>query len=246
MAQVTQQTHRIRPHHVGPNRKITVPSLIDMMHIVAWDNAELLGASVYDLHNEGITWAMIKYRLEVHQYPDHNEDLTIESYPSGNDRTFVYRDYRAFNQKNELVAEAASTWLVMDLTSRKMTTLRDYMEPLVQVPPGREPLPRANQRLRPLKEIGASAEFPVSWHELDPNHHVSNTHYFRWALEAFGEKWLDSRQLQSIEVHFKAETHAGDRVKSSYHQKGKSEFLHEIQRLSDGKPSALAISIWKD
>ena len=52
MAQVTRQTHRIYPHQVGPNRLITVPSLIDMMHIVAWDSAEELGASVYDLHKD--------------------------------------------------------------------------------------------------------------------------------------------------------------------------------------------------
>lgn len=246
MAQISRQTHRIRAHHVGPDRRIDIPSLLDMMHIVAWDNAEMLGASVYDLQNEGITWAMIKYRLEVFQLPLHNEHLTIESHPSGNDRGFVYRDYRAFDKDDKLVAQASSTWLVMDLKTRKMTSLRPYMKPLVQVPEASRPLDRANHRLRPLKEATDSKDFPVRWHDLDPNQHVSNTTYFVWALEALGATALNNRRLKEIEVHFKAETHAGDQIASAWQQANDSIYLHEIKRLSDGKTVALGRSVWEN
>ncbi|MEO0896396.1 MAG: acyl-ACP thioesterase domain-containing protein [Bacteroidota bacterium] len=244
MSQVTRIQESVHPYQVDPHRKLTIPALIDIMHIAAWKSAEDLGASVYDLHKDGITWAMVKYRLEVFRYLDHHETFHIESYPSGHEKSFVYRDYHAFDAVGNQVARASSTWLVFDLETRRMSTLRDYMVPILHCPEEREPLERPSQRLGRLKVETSSLTFPVRWHELDPNNHVTNTMYFLWALEAMGKDWLNTHQLKEIEVHFKAETTAGDQVVSAYHQVDDHTFLHEIKRASDGKTSALARTVW--
>ncbi len=246
MAVVTRQIHQIFPFQVDPLRRLTIPSLIDLMHIAAWENSAVLGASVYDLHKQGITWAMIKYRLEVFRYPGHDEKLSVESWPSGFERSFVYRDYRAYDPAGQLVAQASSTWLVMDLHTRKMTQIRDFIIPLLQVPEGCHPLPRASEKLRPLAGTNPSQAFPVRWHELDANGHVANTMYFLWALEALGADWLNAHELTNIEVQFRSELRSGQEVLSTYQQEEEGVISHDLRRKSDDKVVALARSQWKN
>lgn len=245
MSQVSTRTFLIRAHEVGQDRVMTIPDLIKVMHEVAWFNAKELGASVYDLHEQGITWALTRFQLQVHQLPLHESEINVSSYPAGNARAFVYRDYHAETLTGQPVATASSTWLVLDLKTRQMSHVRDYMHAITQIPTGRTPVERIRQPLRPVAEPTGSRDFEVRWHELDPNGHVTNITYCTWVLESLPYEHLDQFKLTHIDLQFKAETKLEDQVRASWTFLGPLQIAHQISRLSDGKVLALAKSTWK-
>ncbi len=215
------------------------------MHESAWYNAKVLGASVYDLHQQGITWAMISYQLEVHHLPLHEEVIEVSTYPAGHARSFVYRDYHAHTPDGQRIASASSTWLVLDLKTRHMTKLRDFMFPLIHVPEGREPLARAARKLPALTEATGMTQFRVRWHELDPNGHATNVCYLIWSLESLPLEFLAQHQLVRFAFSIQAETQAGEYITASWQVLPDGERRHLLTRSSDGKTVAQAVSHWR-
>ena len=235
MAASHTEIFKVRSHEVDIHWRITLPSLIGLMQEAAGKSAKNLGASISDLHAKGTTWVMTRMKLDLTQYPIYEEDFAVETWPSGSERAFVYRDYRLYNDQKQLIGKATSTWLVLDIHTRRMTRVSEFLHPLTQVPVDFTPLPRATGKLVMPEEILNTVRFSVRWHDLDPNRHVNNTLYVQWALEALPESILANSCVSEIDVIIRAEGNFGDTIISTVAECGHHEYMHLITRESDGK-----------
>lgn len=235
----------IRAQDIDRYSRAKVSALIAYMQEVAWENAASLGASVTELQKQGISWVMTRIKLEIFRYPVHQETITVRSWPSGHERTFVYRDYFIYDETDALIAQASSTWLVFDMKTRRMIRVPEQFHGIIHPHPTVPPLPRAKDRLRITEEMEPGRQLNVRWHDLDSNDHVSNFLFFQWPLEALSPDWLASRQLQSIDLIIKAEVTWGDRILTAALPVAANEYLHQITRQADGKEVARALTKWR-
>src|SRR5690606_41043803 len=135
------------------------------MQEAAWNNTITLGISMYELLERGLTWVLQRFRVEMFRYPGHNEEITIETWASGRERVFLHRDFRVYSTDRELLGQATSVWLVMDVVKRQMVSVPDFIT-AVEVVPGEEPLPFAKGKLPQLQEATYEAHMPVRWHDI--------------------------------------------------------------------------------
>ncbi len=246
MSLASRFSYVIRAHEVDRHWRLSLPSLLHLMHEAAWQNTLALDAAIPQLHARGITWAMVRLRLEMTHYPRQQEEIWVESWPSGGDRGLVYRDYRLYDANQQPIGQATSTWLVLDLETRRMQGLPADLAALIEPPAGFPPLPRASGRLRPPAEPASPRRFAVRWHDLDPNGHVNNVLYAQWAAEALPEALLNQQRLRLLDLVLRAECTYHDVVLSAAGPAPEpGAFLHTITRESDQKLLAQARSVWE-
>lgn len=224
-----------------------MPALVSYMQEAAWENTRDLGISMYDLLERGLTWVLQRMRVEMFRYPEHGESVTIETWASGRERVFLHRDFRIYTSGNELLGQATSVWLVMDVVKRQLVSVPEFITQ-VEVVPTHEPLPFAKGKLPQLQEPRFTQHIPVRWHDIDLNRHVTNTRYLQWALDTLPLELLEQHELQQLDIIFKAESILGDTVTSAAEpatQEEGSLYLHQLTSQQSDKELVQATTNWR-
>ena len=221
-----------------------MPALVSYMQEAAWENTRSMGISMYDLLERGLTWVLQRMRVEMFRYPKHGETIVVETWASGRERVFLHRDFRIYSSANELLGQATSVWLVMDVVKRQLVSVPDFIME-VEVVPGQEPLPFAKGKLPQLQETNYIQQMPVRWHDIDLNRHVTNTRYLQWILDTLPTGVLE-KQLQEIDIIYKAESILGDIVTSEAGaEEAETIFLHRLTSHETGKELVQAKTVWQ-
>ncbi len=235
----------VRSSEVDFRGQATLPVLVSYLQEAAWENTRTLGISMYDLLEKGLTWVLSRLRVEMFTYPKHNERVIVETWASGREKVFLHRDFRIYSPEGELLGQATSVWLVMDVVKRRLTAVPDFIT-AVELASGYEPLPFAKGKLPTLAEASPIQRFPVQWHDIDLNRHVNNTHYLRWALESLPTAVLEGQQLQEADIIFRAESTLGETVVAAAapDQEQPGVFLHRLTEETTGKELVQAQTKW--
>ena len=233
----------VRFTEIDQNGRLSPVALLNLMQETAVRNAESVGASVFDLHALGVTWAMIRLELHLDRLPREGETLRVDTWPSGAARSFVYRDYFLYDSDDQPIGQATSTWLVLSLATRRMTAVPPHLEPLLPPPPGIDPLPRSEGKLPlPTGPACQAIQPVVRWFDLDPNGHASNTQYLRWCLEALPAGVL-SRSLTGFTLSIRSEAGLGDALQVQAAPLDGDTWTHSIHR--GDSLLAQAVSRWR-
>ncbi len=244
MEGIGRELFRIRANEVNTRKDAHLHVLINCMQEAAWNNAADLGFSVYELLSNNITWVIQGMNLNVLRLPKHGEEVSVETWPSGLDKYYVYRDFRIYVGE-ELICEATSRWLVFDVNERKMIAVPPS---LIEAVPSfnHDNLPHVFEKIPISAEYKGDYEITVGWHHLDANGHVNNAMYFQWMLESLPWEVLSSKALQHLEITFRSECSQGDKLmsQSAYESPESSVFLHRISKLNSDKEVILARSVW--
>ena len=244
MPAANTRNFEVRAYEIDLHRRATLPTLINYMQEAAWHNAAARGGSVYLLHEHGVSWVLNRLRLEMFRYPRHLEQITVETWPSGRERFFVYRDYRLLDATGELIGQATSTWIVFDLAARKLVAVPEFLHDLVDlaVPANREPLPRSGGKIRFSEPPAYTQATRVRYHDLDINRHLNQAYYCQWAIEALPQQLIEEKTLKEIDILFKAECTLGDAITSQAYSPETGVFFHQLLR--GDTPLTLARTVW--
>lgn len=236
--------YKVRTYEIDSHKRMTVPALIQLMQETSMQNVIELKLSVWDLEPHHISWVLMRKNLQIKRLPILGEPIKVLTYPAGFEKIFTHRDFKIFDANDELIAHAATTWLLMDTEKRKMTRIPDFIFTF-KMPTPDNCLPRANRRLPKFEKADAVQSFTVNWHNLDFNEHLNNTYYIQWMLEALPKDILKNRQLKEMNIQYKLECYWKDEVFSEMQQMEGGVFLHRLVRKADGKELASGESIWK-
>ncbi|MHC2990655.1 acyl-ACP thioesterase [Pontibacter sp. HJ8] len=239
-----QSPFTVRSTEIGFSGQATLPALVGYMQEAAWDNTATMGISMYELLERGMTWVLQRMRVEMFRYPRHREAITVETWASGRERVFLHRDFRVYSAERELLGQATSVWLVMDVVKRQLVSVPDFIT-AIEVVPGQEPLPFAKGKLPQLLEARYEEHMPVRWHDIDLNRHVTNTRLLQWVLETLPATVPEKQQLKEVDIIFKAESTLGDTVVATAGPAdGASTYLHKLTSTETGKELVLAKTNW--
>lgn len=235
----------VRASEIDYRGQATLPALISYMHEAAWENTVTLGISMYDLLKQDMTWVLQRMRVEMFRYPRHSDKVTVKTWASGRERIFMHRDFRIYNSERELLGQATSVWLVMDMVKRQLVSLPELITS-IEVVPTQEPLPFAKGRLPQLQEAIYEQQIPVRWHDIDLNRHVTNTRYLEWALDTMPLEALEQKQLHEVDIIFRAESLLGDTVIAAVAPAEEPDaFLHRLSSQETGKELVQARTKWE-
>lgn len=205
--QVFTETFKIRSSEVRPDGKVKLQTICDLLQEIAGNHALQLNFDVTQLHEKNMTWFLHRLDVQVDQYPEWREQVTVKTWPSRGDRLKAYRDFEILDENGKRVVRALSYWLMVDLASRR--PIRMPEEVLEMGPMGIEHvIPLKNSRPSPPETADIEKTFSVRKSDLDVNRHVNNIRYVEWISETIPHDKL----VRSIDIEFKAECGYGDDI----------------------------------
>ena len=147
-----------------------------------------------------------RLHIQVFKMPHKEEDVVIETWPSGIDRLFALRDYRMMRQDGEVLVNATSEWMLIDLMRRR--PLRQT-EKVVEMSTSHQieklrmaPLLQEQDRAVQMKEARL---FTATFDNIDFNGHVTQASYMRWLTNSLPFEFLKNHVLTEVEVVYEHE-----------------------------------------
>ncbi len=195
---------------VDPKLRVSPMAYWRILQNAAAAHASLLGASTEELRRQGLTWMLSRMVLHIHEHPSYGDPLHVETWPSTRLRGVrAYRDFVVKDRGGEVLASAASLWVMVDLATRKPVRVPEAIvqlrhDPGYTIPAFRDALPT----LRAPDAV----PFRALWSDSDQNEHVNNVAYVRWGVDALPTAFLEAHTLRAFEVHYLREVALGEEV----------------------------------
>lgn len=229
---------QVRAYETDPSGELRLITLINYLEEAAWRNAHTLGFSVDHLLEKGVSWVMQRLKLDVMQWPKHNDLVYVDTWPSGLDRILTYRDFKVYNDKRELIATAKTNWIVLDIETRRMIRIPEFIKE-ARFSIERDNLPLLSEKITKSEQLEQLQEYQVLERDIDRNKHVNNANYFQWCMENATDQ-MKSNSLRSIDMIFKTEALHGDRLVFHRADLGNAEYQHVITNSRTEKDVILA------
>ena len=240
---VRKEAFPVHKYEVDAFGALAPPALQGYLSEIAGHNADALGVGLDALMARGVTWVLARLRLENPVAIVLGDEVEIETWPSGIERLFAFREFVVRRGGTE-VARATTQWLLLDLATRKPVRPSEVLDPRFprELTPPVAPLTK--RKLPELASWEIEKRFHVRYADIDQNLHVTNTSYLSWAMEAMPRDLWQSSRLASVEVHYIAETLHGEAILSRVRSGGARSFAHAIVREEDGKELARLATAW--
>lgn len=170
------------------------------MQELAGDHAALLGAGYSVLRSVNLAFALTRSELHMDRYPVLGERVVCHTWPAPVMKWMFPRYFLFETESGEQLGYAATLWVLMDLTERKMVAPAALPSPIPTS--DKKPPLRLPGKAAALTGEGAARAYLPGYSELDVNGHVNNTRYVSWMCDELGAKRLAGHSVKSLVVNY--------------------------------------------
>ncbi len=232
---------RVRTSDADAGNRLSPAALARYLQDAAADSAEALGFGFSAMLEHGHTWVLVGLRMLLARRPAYDARFVVATWPRELDRLQAKREFLVTDSGGAEIARASSTWLVMDVSTRRPVRPEAYLDRPWH--PERV-LDRDPSTITPITGGDSETSTAVRWGDLDMNGHLNNTHFLDLILENFDQDWLLQRNLREVEMTFLAEGRRGDTIVSRRQSEDDHAFRHSLTRAGDGKEIFRARTVW--
>ena len=243
---VWREDYPIRSYEVDCHNRLSILSMFSFMQEAASKHAAALGVSIQQLLAENYTWLLSRLKINIAAFPGWNDQIQVNTWPSGTQQLFALRDFKISGTDNQIVAAAISAWLVIDLKKRRPVRIGPFVERLKPIE-GSHILDDRLDKLPALSHPVHERSFVVRYSDLDINQHVNNVKFVEWIVESVPSATLNAWVASEVEINFLAEAFHEDRILAvcSPQDPDHTIFHHSLARQQDGRELARAITKWR-
>jgi acyl-ACP thioesterase len=209
---ILEKEYKVHVYETGPDGKLNLYSLFDYLQDIASEHAIKLGYGRNELMEKNHYWVLSRIYAEIHEWPRWGDTISLRTWPKGTESVFALRDYEAFFTDGRPVASATSSWLIIDMSTKRIqrpdATLSQYNTEI----PHRDSLPRNAAKLESASGGSITPEFSVRVSDLDVNHHTNNVKYIKWITDSCDLGFVMENVPYSAEINYLAESRYGHRI----------------------------------
>lgn len=224
-----------------------VPVVCRLFEDAARRHATHLGVGVEDLRGGGQAWVLGRFSLRIYSVPQAAAAVEVTTWPSR--RTSGIRAWRDFELRapgGQLLAEATSVWLILDLATRRPARLPSRLLALefpsrdtAIAPPASAPEPAGPADDVSLHTITAA--------DLDENNHANNVAYLDWACAAAPAALAAAARVEELHADYLGESFEGEEVRiAAWQQRSDDGGCRLNQRLEcAGRLLTRVTTLWR-
>lgn len=199
--------------------------LLSYLEDVACMHSEIAGYGVTSMEEVKRTWILLSWKIKVIKRPKFNDVLNVKTWSRCIDKFYAFRDFKVYNQNEELVCIATSKWIFINIENEKIVKVTDEVgnkyEPEDESVFEEKDLPKLNEP----KEFINKIDYKITRNMIDINKHLHNIYYMDIAKEVLPEDIFFSNELNEFEIMYKREVKLGETVKAIY---SKEEDYHYV------------------
>lgn len=236
-------------NEIGLNEKVKFPALIDYMQHAAYIHADELGVGHHQIFHKNLTWLLLRYAVEVIRYPVLDEKLKVFTWVAESDsRKFTLRDFEIFDEKDNIICKATTSWLLYNYRKRQIVNFVDYWSNYDAKE--KRAIYYDFPKLKLPQKIETKKIFKVRLHDLDINRHVNHRMYIEWVIEGIPQKIFKKYELEKLEISFKEQAFYEDEViveteTEKLQENNQIKGIHQIVKSNKNKLVTKAVTLWK-
>ena len=198
--------------------------------------------SIDALQEQGLSWVLSRFAIEVNRYPKQFEEITIETWIEDINKLVSTRNFLIFDKNRELIAKACSLWSMIDQNTRRPVNL---LETLYKDAPI---LAEANDMERPVRILEVKGEkvdeVKVRYSDIDFNQHANSARYIKWQLDSYNLDMFKEKQVKRFDINFVQEVLFGEKLEVYKEEK---ENMHSFDLKNEsGRSVCKTIFTWED
>jgi medium-chain acyl-[acyl-carrier-protein] hydrolase len=177
---------------IDPQGRIRLSSLADLMQEVAWKHADSrdFGKALFE---KGFVWVLSRFDIKIHQMPSWGDQINIKTAGRGIDKLFALREFSVTDSAGNEIAEAMSSWLLIDIRTKRPQRPGNILPPELFVSiddsglmPDKISIPQNPELIDTIR---------VRPFDLDMNNHVNNVSYIRWVEDVSLNMGLEIKEI---------------------------------------------------
>lgn len=238
----TRKRYNLQYYEMNTAQRLKESILLLFLQDIASDNAETNGFGYNWCLEHNLGWFLLKYRIELSQYPQNIDYIEIETESRGANRLFAYRDFDIYTPDNNLIGRVASCWGLVDMSTKSMVA------PQI-INPEFESFEKRDTDLKFYKiqlpkDFDYEKFYEVRYDDLDLNHHANNSNYISWALETLPYDFRNNNTVSNVDILLKNDTTAGETIIAQT-KINNSQTIHVIKNKADNTDLAYLNIEWK-
>lgn len=189
-------------------------AFMDLAQEIAYVSAQSLGFGYDDLQRYGTAWVLSRMHIEFPAMPRWKDVVELQTWHKGFEGPFYVRDFRMTGADGQPAVLATSSWLIIDVESRRLLRrehLADKLpldtvcsESAIAEPCGKVVMPGEG-----MEEI---VEHRVVYSDVDIIGHANNARYIAWAMDCLDYGIVAENRVRSIRINFNKEVLPGQTV----------------------------------
>jgi len=235
MANILTKEFMILSYDLNPKGQARLTSMANFFQEVAYRHATELGWGYDDMKSRKTTWVLSRMRIHMIRYPEWNETIRLETWPSGAEGLFALRDFRVLDSNDELIGMASTAWLILDIDTHRLIRPKEMLDQFRTIIRDVQMFEKPLQKITSPGETKLLAHHTVSYSDLDIVDHVNNVKYMEWCIDAVTSADNADREIREIEINFNHEALMGDRIAIAGYEHTGGEYYFTATRDGDGK-----------
>ena len=194
---------------VDKSDSMILSAALNFFQEAAISHAHNLGVGREAMAKANQVWILSRMTVLVERRPKYGETFTVRTWPRGGEKLFAIRDFEVCDYNNLPVIKASSSWIIIDLDTRRPLRPEAAMKnlPLNEGLNSGLPIP---PRLQEHLSMEKAMERRALYNELDYNGHVNNVSYIRWIEDAMNPVLLEQAKKMRLEINYLNEIRPGE------------------------------------
>ncbi len=187
-------------------------SFMNMAQEIANLHASELGFGYDDLITSRTAWVLSRMNMKFVRAPKWREAISLATWHKGLERLFYLRDFVISDAGGNPLVLATSSWLVIDLDTRKLVRDPNIMDESTMCSENATDAPAAKVQMPKGVAPELVMQHKVAYSDVDLNGHTNNAMYMHWAMDAVDYAMASSMPVKEATINFNHETRAGENV----------------------------------
>ena len=198
---------KVRYSETDEAGRLTLTAILNYFQDCCTFQSEEVGLGMERLRKVHRGWVLSSWQIDIDRYPDHGEELVVETWPYDFKGFLGMRNFLLSTAKGEVLCKANTIWSFMDADAGIPVKLKPVDISAYELEPKLD-MEYAPRKIK-LPEKGEKREgFLVQKHHLDTNHHVNKSQYIQMASEYLPEDF----QIKRMRAEYKIQARLGDRI----------------------------------
>jgi medium-chain acyl-[acyl-carrier-protein] hydrolase len=244
-----EKSYKIPVYDIGFNGQLSPFALFNYLQDIASEHAVLLNFGKDDLLRDNHFWVLSRIAAQVKIWPGWEDTVVVKTWPRGTDKLFALRDYEVKYPDGRTVALASSSWLVVDMTTRRVQRPDSHLTSFNPGEAVRSSLGRNAIKIEPVAEdFVISPDLRVQISDLDINLHVNNVIYLKWITDSYDIGFRTNHFPASVEINYLAESRLNDEIviKTSADKNNCNLYNHSVVRSVDNTELCRIQLLWEN
>lgn len=193
--------------------KATLPVIGNFLLRAATIHAQERGFGYEAIVKDHTAWVLSRMSLEMYEYPEHDQDLTVETWVEDVTRLFTQRCLRFIDSGGKVVGYARTIWAAIDMETRRPKDILSWRPDLSSYIAEDVDCPIAKPGKIPNAAGEPAMGYAVRYSDIDINCHVNSIKYIEHTIDAFGLEMFQRNTIRRFEIIYMAEATFGDKLK---------------------------------